>query len=255
MTILHEKRKIAKKIFIALILLFISSITSIIVNYKNIGVFKLMHKKLPIYSVDVKEKKIALTFDVSLGEDNTEQILDILDKYDVKATFFLVGRWIEDNKDLAKEISNRGHEIGNHSDKHPDMTKIPKEKILQDIKNCEDKIISITGQETKLFRAPSGAYNDTLIETIEEAGFYCIQWDVDSIDWKEQGEDIEYNRVISKTKPGSIILYHNTAKYTPKNLPKVLEKLKNDGYTFVKVSDLIYKDNFYIDSTGKQISK
>lgn len=251
----YKNTKIFKKIFIALILLLISSIASIIINYKDTGVFKLVNKKLPIYSVDTKEKKAAVTFNISLGEDNTKEILDILDQYNIKCTFFLVGRWIDDNEELVREIHKRGHEIGNHSDMHPDMTKISKEKILQDIMSCEGKIISITGKGTKLFRAPSGSYNDTVIETAEKAGFYCVQWDVDSIDWKEHGASIEYDRVISKTKKGSIILYHNTAKYTPETLPKVLDKLKKEGFEFVKVSDLIYKNNFYIDPTGRQMPK
>lgn len=251
----YESTKIIKKAIRATILLIICFVASIIINYKDIGTFRFGHRKLPIYSVSTEEKKVALTFDVSLGNDNIAKILDILDEYNVKATFFLVGRWIDDNKEMTKEIYKRGHEIGNHSDKHPEMTRISKDKLLQDIMRCESKIISITGQGTKLFRAPSGAYNDMVIETAEQAGFYCIQWDVDSIDWKEQGADIEYKRVISKVKTGSIILYHNTAKYTPETLPKVLKKLKKDGYSFVKVSDLIYKDNFYIDSLGRQIPK
>ncbi|MCM8711630.1 polysaccharide deacetylase family sporulation protein PdaB [Clostridium sp. SYSU_GA19001] len=244
-----------KKVYLLIILLLFGSIISIISNYRDTGVFKLFYKKVPIYSVETKDKKIALTFDLSWGNDNTSKILDILDEYKVKATFFLVGAWIDDNENLVKDIVKRGHELGNHTNKHPDMTKISKEKMLQDIMSCEAKIIAISGQSTKLFRCPSGAYNDLVIETVQNAGYYCIQWDVDSIDWKEHGADIEYNRVIKKTKPGSILLYHNTAKYTPETLPKVIKKLQEDGYSFVKVSDLIYKNNFYIDAAGKQISK
>ncbi|MGK0467928.1 MAG: peptidoglycan/xylan/chitin deacetylase (PgdA/CDA1 family), partial [Clostridium sp.] len=83
----------------------------------------------------------------------------------------------------------------------------------------------------------------------------CIQWDVDSIDWKEQGAEIEYKRIVEKTKPGSILLFHNNAKYTPENLPKILDYLKAEGFEFVRISDLIYKDNYYIDVAGKQIQK
>lgn len=251
----HFTNRTYKKGLLVIILLFISSIVSIGVNYKSMGVFKFTHKKLPIYNVDTKDKKIALTFDVSLGDDNTSKLLDILDKYKIKATFFLVGRWIDDNEALVKEMVKRGHELGNHTNKHPDMNNITKEKLIEEIMTCDSKIISITGVSSKLFRCPEGAYNDLVLNTVEGTGHYSVQWDVDSIDWKENGVSIEYNRVIKKTKPGSILLFHNNAKNTPITLPQIIEKLQNEGYDFVKVSDLIYKDNYYLDAAGKQILK
>lgn len=252
----YEMSKNVKKILIAAFLLILASASSIIVQYKATGVISIVNSKLPIYSVDTKEKKIALTFDnsIGIGKDNTKEILDILDKHNVKATFFLVGAWIDDYPDLVKELKAKGHEIGNHSNKHPDMSKISTNIIIQDIAACDAKIMSLTGDGTKLFRFPSGAYNDLAVSTAESTNHFCIQWDVDSIDWKEQGKDKEYLRVINKTKNGSIILFHNNAKYTPENLIRVIEKLQNDKYNFVTVSDLIYKDNFKIDASGKQIS-
>ncbi|MCM0650633.1 polysaccharide deacetylase family sporulation protein PdaB [Clostridium swellfunianum] len=244
-----------KRFILALMLLAASSFIAIGLNYKNMGVFRLVHKKVPIYSVDTKEKKIALTFDISWGEDTTAKILDILDKYNVKATFFLVGGWIDNNGELVKEMAKRGHELGNHTNKHPNMSNISKERLIEEIMLCDSKIMKLTGQGTKLFRCPEGSYNDTVLDTVQSLGRYTIQWDVDSIDWKEHGPSIEYNRVMKKTKPGSILLFHNTAKYTPETLPQLIDKLQQDGYSFVKVSDLIYKDNFYIDASGKQISK
>lgn len=255
MKLLRFKKKSYKKILIIVILLFISSIASVAVNYKSIGVFKFTHRKLPIYNVDTKDKKIAITFDVSWGDDNTLKLLDILDKYKIKATFFLVGGWIDGNETLVKEMVTRGHELGNHTNKHPDMNKISKEKLIEEIMTCDSKILSITGTSTKLFRCPEGTYNDLVINTVEATGHYAVQWDVDSIDWKENGANIEYNRVINKTKPGSILLFHNNAKYTTKTLPQIIEKLQNEGYSFVKVSDLIYKENYYLDASGKQILK
>jgi polysaccharide deacetylase family sporulation protein PdaB len=210
-------------------------------------------KKLPIYCVDTNEKKIALTFDASWGQDNTEKILDILDKYNVKATFFLVGAWVDAHPDLLKIIYDKGHEIGNHTNRHPNMNTITKEKLIKEMETVDAKIIKITGKGTTLFRAPSGDYNDLIIDTVKSSNRYCIQWDVDSIDWKGEGADIEYERIIKKTKAGSIILFHNEATYTPQNLPRIIEYFQNKGYQFSKVSDLIYKDNYYIDNTGKQI--
>ncbi|MBU3189868.1 polysaccharide deacetylase family sporulation protein PdaB [Clostridium bowmanii] len=224
-------------------------------NLKTKGVFLGEERKLPIYSVDTKEKKIALSFDASWGDDKTDDILKILDKYNVKATFFVVGAWIDKYPDKLKTIYEKGHEIGNHSNKHPIMTTISKEKMINEIAITDAKIMSITRQATTLFRCPSGEYNNLVIETVEATNHYCIQWDADSIDWKAQGAEIELDRIIKKTKPGSILLFHNEAKYTPENLPKILEYLKGEGYEFVKISDLIYKNNYYINGQGKQIKK
>jgi peptidoglycan-N-acetylglucosamine deacetylase len=251
----NMKGSLSRKIKVAFALIVVSTIISIGANYKNMGVFRLIHKKVPIYSVDTKEKKISLSFDISWGADTTPKLLDILDKYNVKATFFLVGGWIDNNGELVREMAKRGHELGNHTNKHPDMSKISKERLIEEITTCEAKIMSLTGQGTKLFRCPAGVYNDVVLDAVQGLGRYTIQWDVDSIDWKEHGASIEFNRVMKKTKPGSILLFHNTAKYTPETLPQIIEKLQQQGYSFVKVSDLIYKDNFYIDAAGKQIKK
>lgn len=246
---------IKKKLIVIFVLLIGILATVSIYNWKTKGVFLGQERKLPIYCVDAKEKKIAISIDVSWGIDRTDDILKVLDKYNIKATFFIVGAWIDQNPDKLKAIYEKGHEIGNHSNKHPIMTTTSKEQIIKEIAIVDAKVMAITGQGTTLFRCPSGAYNNLVIEAVEATNHYCIQWDVDSIDWKEQGAEIEYNRIIKNTKPGSILLFHNNAKYTPENLPKILEFLRGEGYKFVKVSDLIYKSDYYIDYSGKQIQK
>ena len=243
--------KLSKKIFIIVTLIIVSVISSLVFKERTIGVFS-NTRNLPIYSVDIKEKKIALTFDVSWGKDNTDEILDILDKYNVKASFFLVGGWIDMYPELVKKIYDKGHELGNHTDKHPDLTRISRDKIISEISINDAKIMNLTGFEPKIFRCPSGSYNSSVIKTIEATGHYAIQWDVDSIDWREEGGEVELNRVLKKAKPGSIILFHNNAKNTPGNLPKIIEYFKKSGYQFVKVGDLIYKNNYYMDQSGKQ---
>ncbi|MHC1683567.1 MAG: polysaccharide deacetylase family sporulation protein PdaB [Clostridiaceae bacterium] len=235
-------------ILLALFLLFLG----IYASKRNDSVFN-NSKKLPIYSVDTSEKKIAITFDSTWGENNTNEILKILKKYDAKATFFLLGRWVEDFSAEAKAINDQGHEIGNHSYKHSDFSKDSKEEILKEISRGDEAIKKITGETPKLFRVPSGSYNDNAIDIINNSEHICIQWDVDSIDWKNEGVDVEYDRIMKKVNPGSIILFHNGAKYTPKTLERVLAKLSADGYQFVSVSDLIYKNNYIIDINGKQI--
>lgn len=247
------KSRVIKKIFIVSVLLLVAIGVSLFSNYGYKGVFSRINRKLPIYCVDTKDKKVAITFDVSLGDEYIDEILKVLDKYNVKATFFVVGDWVDKNPDKLKEIYNKGHEIGNHSNRHPDMTKISRVKIIEDININEAKIRSIIGSGTKLFRCPEGSYNDDVIDSAENLGYYCIQWNVDSIDWKEQGSDLEYNRVIKNITPGSIILFHNSAKYTPYNLNRIIINLQEKGYRFVKVGDLIYKNNYKMDYDGKQV--
>lgn len=227
-------------------------------NEKLLNVF-VSEKKLPIHSVNTKEKSVALTFDVNWAEkEYLNDILNIMEKYNVKGTFFVMGKWVnypKENADKLKLIYERGHEIGNHSYIHPNFSKISPDKIENEIKKTEETIKEITGEETKLFRFPSGDYNNLSVEKVLELGYIPIQWDTDSVDWKQDGEQIEYDRVIKKVKPGSIILYHNNAKYTPKNLEKLIKKLKDDGYTFKKVGEMIYKEDFYIDLNGIQNKK
>jgi polysaccharide deacetylase family sporulation protein PdaB len=209
-------------------------------------------KKLPIYCVDTKEKKIAISFDAAWGQIYTREILDILDKYNVKTTFFLVGFWVDKHPDLVKEIYARGHEIGNHSTTHPKMSLLSKEEITKELEITSEKIEKIIDKKPTVFRPPFGDYNNTLIETAQSLGYYTIQWDVDSLDWKEIGVEHVVDRVVKNTKNGSIVLFHNNAKYITQYLPLVLEKLQSQGYKIVPISELIYKKDYEMDSTGRQ---
>lgn len=212
-------------------------------------------RELPIYSVDRNDKTIAISFDAAWGADQTLEILNILDKYNVKTTFFLVKFWTDKYPDMVKEIHKRGHEIGNHSSTHPHMTKLSRQKMIAEIKGVENAVMKLTGQKTKVFRPPFGDYNDTLIKTCKELGYYTIQWSVDSLDWKGYGVQPVVDKVTKNVKSGSIVLFHNNSKYVSKFLPIVLDNLTNKGYKIVPVSNLIYKDDFRIDNTGKQIKK
>ncbi|MBO5725851.1 MAG: polysaccharide deacetylase family protein, partial [Clostridia bacterium] len=121
---------------------------------------------------------------------------------------------------------------------------------------CNDKIKAVTGVEPTLFRPPYGDYNNATIDATESMGMKCIQWDVDSLDWKDSATaDSIAQRVISKVKNGSIVLFHNDAEHTPEALPTILKTLKEQGYEFVFISDLIYKDNYEIKHDGTQCKK
>ena len=166
----------------------------------------------------------------------------------------MVGSWVEKYPESVKKFADNGHEIVNHSDTHPHINQLSEDKIKEEITKCDDKIEAITGKRPNLFRGPYGEYNNTVIKAADAVGHKVIQWDVDSLDWKDLAVDDIVSRVTKRVVPGSIMLFHNGAKNTPEALPKVIEKLQTDGYRFVPVSELIYQDNYTIDHRGKQIS-
>jgi len=211
---------------------------------------------LPIYSVDKGEEKVcAISFDAAWGNEDTQELIKILDEYDVKTTFFVVGSWVDKYPDSVKALYDAGHEIMNHSNSHPHMTQISKEKMIEEIEECDKKIEAVTGQKVNLFRPPYGDYDANVIETMTGIDHYTIQWSVDSLDWKDKTPQEIYKRVTDNIHPGAIVLFHNAAKNTPAALGDILKTLKEDGYKIVPVSEIIYKDNFIIDHTGKQIQK
>lgn len=237
-----------------LILLVAGSITyTSLTNEGDITSVFSAKRELPIYSVKTDEKKVAISFDAAWGSEYTDEILNILDKHNVKTTFFLVGFWVDRYPEMVKKIDARGHEIGNHSSHHPHMSKLSEKQITEELLNTEEKIKKITGKETMLFRPPFGDYNDRLIKTCRDNGYYTIQWDVDSLDWKELGVQPVVDRVTRNVKKGSIILFHNNAKYVTEYLPLVLSRLQEQGYEIVPISELIYKNNYHMDSTGQQV--
>lgn len=209
-------------------------------------------RKLPVYQVDTEEKVVALTFDAAWGADKTRGILDILDEYDARATFFLVGFWIDKFEEEVKLIDQRGMLIGNHSNNHLKMSVLKEENIIKELEYVNDRLYELIHKETKFFRAPFGDYNDRLIETVESQGLMPIQWDVDSLDWKGlSGVDIK-ERVVKRVTPGSIILFHNNSDNILDALPLILLSLKNEGYKFVTLDELVYSENYYIDNNGVQ---
>ncbi|QEH70129.1 polysaccharide deacetylase family protein [Cellulosilyticum sp. ST5] len=213
-------------------------------------------KKLPIYCVNTNgEKKVALSFDAAWGADDTDELLATLDKYQVKATFFIVGDWVRKYPDMVKKLADAGHDIANHSNKHPHMNQMSKDAIKKDIMAAHEALKNVTGQEANLFRPPYGEYNNAVIEAAQECNYYTVQWDVDSLDWKEYGLQQLIDKVVKhkNLRPGSIVLLHNNAKYTAKALDSIIKGLIDQGYTLVPISELILKDVPYtLDHEGRQ---
>lgn len=212
-------------------------------------------RPLPIYNVARDDNKVAISFDAAWGDEKTEEILKILKDRDVITTFFLVGYWVDTYPDDVKMIHDAGHEIGNHSATHPHMSKLSAANIRKELKDCSDKVEAITGVPTTLFRPPYGDYNDLVITTAAEEGYKTIQWDVDSLDWKNYGVQPMVDQVLGKVKSGSIILFHNNSEYITQALPTILDQLIAKGYEIVPISEIILEGETIIDHAGVQHAK
>ncbi len=212
-------------------------------------------RELPIYCVETDEKKIALSFDAAWGNEDTAKILEILDKQNVKVTFFMTGGWVESYPDDVKAILAAGHDLGNHSENHKNMSQLSDEEKKEELMKVHQKVQELTGYEMFLFRPPYGDYDNAVVNVAKDCGYYTIQWDVDSLDWKDYGVD-SIIKTVTEHKHlgnGSIILCHNGAKFTAQALDMLIAKLKNEGYTFVPISELIYRDKYHMDHEGRQI--
>ncbi|MBO7526331.1 MAG: polysaccharide deacetylase family protein [Clostridia bacterium] len=209
-------------------------------------------RKVPVYCVETDSPKVAISFDAAWGADKTKEIVDICKEYNVKATFFLVGFWVDKYADMVKYIDDNGFEIGTHSNTHPDMVKLSADEQKMELEKCIEMIENITNKKVELFRAPYGSYNNSLLDVAESLGLITIQWDVDSLDWKGLSAEAITTRIINGTRNGSIILCHNNSDHIIDALPMVLDRLNKKGFTVGSVGDLVYKDNYTIDRTGLQ---
>ena len=209
-------------------------------------------KVLPIYSVEREDKVVSVTFDASWGGDKTLAILDLLDQYNAKATFFLVGIWVDKYPELVQEIARRGHEIGNHSDSHAHFTQISDAQIRQELKDCSDKIEDLTGTRPTLFRPPYGDYNSKVITVVRDEGYEAVQWSIDSLDWKNRGVDDLVKRATANVQPGDIILFHNDSEYIVDALPTILSFYQEQGFEMIPAGDILLTGETTIDVQGKQ---
>ncbi len=220
---------------------------------KDESITVLSHKRqLPVYSVARNDKVVAISFDAAWGGDQTIPILNILDEYDVKTTFFLVGFWVDKYPELVKEIAARGHEIGNHSQSHPHMSQLNEAKIKDELRIMSDKVVRITGVRPTLFRPPYGDYNDRVVLTSRAEGYEVVQWSVDSLDWKNRGVNDIIKQCTASVQNGDIVLFHNDSQYILQALPTVIEYYQSKGYKIIPVSQILLGGETTIDVQGKQ---
>ena len=212
-------------------------------------------RELPVYCVETAEKKVALSFDAAWGNEDTQMILDILQDNNVHATFFMTGGWVKSYPDDVKKILVAGHDLGNHSENHKNMSQLSDTECKDELMKVHERVKKLTGYEMFLFRPPYGDYDNEVITNAKDCGYYTIQWDVDSLDWKDYGVD-SIIRTVTEHKHlgnGSIILCHNGAKYTAHALDMMIKKLREQGYEIVPVSELIYREDYHLDHEGRQI--
>ena len=225
------------------------------VNYPAAVSASTATRQLPIYCVQREDKVVSLSFDAAWGNEDTQQLIDILNKYGIHATFFVVGNWVDKYPESVKALADAGNEVMNHSSNHAHFSKLSEDEIVADVTACNQKIAAVTGVTPTLFRCPYGEYDDHVIKAVSSTGTTAIQWDVDSLDWKGlSAKDIQ-SRVLKNVQPGSIVLFHNAAENTPEALPGIIESLLADGYTIVPISQLLLTGEYTIDHTGRQCPK
>ena len=210
-------------------------------------------RQLPVYSVQRDDKVVALSFDAAWGNEDTEILIEILDKYGINTTFFVVGDWVDKYPESVKALSDAGNEVMNHSLDHAHFTKLSEDEIVKNISACNEKIAAVTGVSPTLFRCPYGEYDDHVIKAVNSMGMTAVQWNIDSLDWKGISAGDIQQRVLKNIEPGSIILFHNAAENTPEALPGIIEALIADGYSIVPISQILLSGDYTIDHTGKQI--
>ena len=221
-------------------------------NKESIETASTNEKLLPIYKVQTEENKVALTMNCAWNANDIDKILEVLKDNNVKITFFIVGDWIEKYPEAIKKIYEAGHEIGTHSDTHPHVNSLSYEENVKELENSNNKIENITGSRTNLYRTPYGEYNQTVIEAAQDNGYYTIQWSLDTLDYTGLTGDEMWNRIKDKISSGDIILMHNGTEHTADSLDKIIKNIKEKNLEVVKISELIYKENYTIDVNGTQ---
>lgn len=233
---MHDAKKLTK------ITLMIALFMAVLFSVSGRHLVYAAEKPSAIYKVDTKDKVVALTFDISWGNKVPEPVLDVLKKEHVtKATFFLSGPWTLRHQEIAKRIHSMGYEIGSHGHLHKDYSNYPNSWIVQQVSLSEKAIQQVTGVKTRLIRTPNGDFNSRVIRCLNQQGYTVIQWNTDSLDWKNPGVSNIQQRVLKRAIPGDIILMHasDSSKQIVQALPGVIDGLQAKGYHFVTVSELL----------------
>ncbi|MDQ0245733.1 putative sporulation protein (polysaccharide deacetylase family) [Bacillus fengqiuensis] len=195
----------------------------------------------PIYRGHPEKPMVSLLINVAWGNEYIPPMLETLKKHHVKATFFLEGRWVKNNPDVAKMIVDAGHEIGNHSFSHPNMKTLSESQIKQELEKTNAVIQSVTGQTCQWFAPPSGSFRQEVVDQAAQMKLGTIMWSVDTVDWQKPQPDVLIHRVMTKVHPGAMILMHPT-EATSKALDQLITQIKQKGYSLGDVSNLLSEE-------------
>jgi peptidoglycan/xylan/chitin deacetylase (PgdA/CDA1 family) len=207
-------------------------------------------RKMPIYNVDTGEKCVALTFDAAFGADKTGAILEVLERNAVVATFFLAGFWVDTHPDAVKKIDALGLEIGTHGETYSHMDRLAFEKQREELSSSGKKIFELVGKSVSVFRPPYNSYNDDLIAACDSLGIKAVEFD---IGLGQEGSAFALAaRALNEAKNGSIIAFYANSDNIETALPLVILGLQARGFGFKRLSDMLYGDNYYINSAGVQ---
>lgn len=223
-------------------------ILALVILASSVMYVQAYHRLKPVYQVKTDQKVVALTFDISWGNQTPMPVIEILKEKKVKTTFFLSGPWVKQNTDVVQRIKQDGHEIGSHGYRHINLSNLSKSEVKEELKKAHEIIKEVAGVEPNLIRTPNGDYSDQVIEAVHEIDYEAIQWSVDSLDWMNPGVDTIVERVSKRVHPGAIILMHasDSCKQTTEALPQIIDNLQKQGYQIVTVSELLKmgeKDN------------
>lgn len=225
-------------------------------NQKSVEAGNIIYgNSMPVCSVQTEKKQAALTFD-TVGDADVRNVLDVLSENQIRAAFFVTGEWAQDHPEEIRAVADAGHDIGSYGMNYTDMGQLTKTEINEELTQAHEKVKELTGIEMNLCRAPYGDCGSNLLETAQMNHYLAVQWDVDSGDWKDYGQDAVIANVTQNKnlKNGSVIRMHSGAKYTAQSLDAVIRGLKEMGYELVPVSQLVCRENYRIDGNGRQIS-
>jgi polysaccharide deacetylase family sporulation protein PdaB len=197
--------------------------------------------KMPVFYVETKEPAVALTFDISWGQQQVMGVLEILREKNVKSTFFLSGPWAKRFPNLVQEIAQAGHDIGSHGDAHVDLSHYSRDEVLRNISTAHQDLLDAAGRVSPYFRPPNGDYDDVVVDTARSLGYETVIWGVDSLDWKNPGVDFMVERVLGRTFAGAIVLMHasDSSQQIQDALPLIINGLRGKGFRLVPLSELM----------------
>lgn len=239
MTHSRETRRQRRRMRKLAVLLVAAAVLSFFLHGQIIrGVFSPLVRGV-IYRVETDRKVVSLTFDVVWMPAETGEILDILDRYQLTATFFLTGNWVRRSPDLAREIMMRGHEIGQHTFSHQRLPELNDNELAREFELMEKALRDELNVTTELFRPPYGEIDERVRDFAAARGYTTVLWSIDPHDWLNPGMEQLASYVLQKVHPGAIVLLHTSASQLPEALPAIIEGLRARGFAILPLSALL----------------